>query len=514
MRVALINLPTRHDLKVINIGMYYIAVAIRAAGHELAVFDCVSENLSIPDVILRLKRDQPDIIALSGMVTTYYFLEPLCAEIKKAFPDIPILAGGSVGSSIISIIEKHTGIDYVIEGEGEDAVVEFLEALESGKADYSNISGLYFRRDGKFCYTRPRNYEGTSIGALDKIPYPSYEDINMEFYILNITKIFGSILPDLPEYKDRKFRLFPLVPTRGCPYSCSFCYRLIKQHRTHSVDYLIDQIKFLKEKYKINGFPLFDELIMADTKWLKSFCDRVVEEKLNVIFFSGGCKPNLVNKDLLIAMKRANFVKLGYGVESGSQRILDMMHKKTTVEQNFRAIMDTYDVGIFSQSNFVFGHPGENIDTIRETARFIARTNRTKESYQIFFLAVYPGTDVYNYALSKGIIKDEREHLLKVTGQSDYLVNLSEFKTRNDLIFNVWMHLNLYDGITLLKKGRVLTAFNRWMRMLLSVFTFYISGKRCPKGEDFIKRLISGITSYEFKDQDFLTGEIATSKVN
>ena len=514
MRVALINLPTRYDLKVINIGMYYIARAVRDAGHELSVFDCVSENLSIQDVIFSLKRNRPDVIALSGMVTTYYFLEPLCAEVKKAFPDIPILAGGSVGSSIVNIIEKHTGIDYVIEGEGEDAVVEFLKALESGKADYSNIAGLYFRRDGKFRYTRSRNYEGTSIGALDKIPYPSYEDINMEFYISNITKIFGSILPNFPEYRDRKFRLFPLVPTRGCPYSCSFCYRLIKKHRTHSVDYLINQIKFLAERYNINGFPLFDELIMASPEWLMSFCDRVAEEKLDVIFFSGGGKPNLVKKDLLAMMKRANFVKLGYGVESGSQKILDMMSKKTTVEQNYRAVMDTYDAGIFSQSNFVFGHPGENKDTIRETARFIARTNRTKENYQIFFLAVYPGTEVYDHALSKGLIKDERDHLLKVTGQSDYLVNLSEFKTRNDLIFNVWKYINLYDGVTLFKKGRVFAAFNRWMRMLLSVFTFYISGKKWPRGEDFIKRLISGMTSYKFKDQDFLTGEIDPLKVN
>lgn len=508
MKILLINLPTRNDLKVVNIGMYYIARAIKDKGYELSILDCVSENLTVLDIIGSVSKIKPDIVALSGIITTYYFIEPLCHELKKQFHDLPILVGGSVGSSIINIHEKYTKIDFIIEGEGEKTVVEFLEEFNRSSNNYDHIAGLYVRKGGKYYYTFSRKHKGPSIGGLDYLAHPLYEKINMEFYISHITKIFGEALSYFIEYKDRDFKLFPLVPSRGCPYSCSFCYRLIHNYRTHSVDYLINQILFLQKKYGINGFPLFDELIMVNRNWLASFCDRVVEEGLDVVFFSGGGKPNLLTKDLLIKMKKANFVKLGFGVESGSQKILDLMKKKTTVEENYSAIMNTYNAGIYSQSNFVFGHFGENKDTVRETVRFIAKTNKTKENYQIFFLAVYPGTAVYDYALQKGLIKDEREHLLKVTGQGDYILNVSEFSSREELIFYVYLYLHFYDGLTLFKNGSPVLALNRWVRMLLSFAVFFLTLKKWPRGENFIKFVISKLGIYQLKKQKFVSSDI------
>lgn len=505
MKVVLINLPTRADLKVVNLGMYYIARVIKDAGYELSLLDCISEDLRISDILESLKEIKPDIIGLSGMVTTYYFLEPLCKELKKQFPYIPIMVGGSVGGSIVHIHEKYTGVDYIFQGEGEQTVIQFLERFKTGSSDFSDISGFYYRENGKFKYTFPKKFTGSAIGALDENPFPLYEQINMEFYANCMAGVVGSTLNHYPEYKGRKFRFFPLVPTRGCPYSCSFCHRSIRKYRTHSVDYLINQIKLLMETYKIDAFPLFDELIMVNPKWLGSFCDRIVEEKLDVVFFSGGGKPNLFTKEVLKKMRRAHFIKLGYGVESGSQKILDLMQKKTTVEQNFSAIMETYKAGIFSLSNFVFGHYGEDKNTIKETAQFISKTNRTKENYQIFFLAVYPGTTVYDYAMKNGHIKDEREHLFKVTGQDDYLLNLSEFETREELIFNVWKYLNLYDGLTFFRNGHLYLALNRWGRILLSYVTFYFIDKKWSRGEEFVKHVISSLKIHKFRNPDFFS---------
>lgn len=494
--IALINLPLRTGLKVINIGMYYIARIIKDAGYKLTILDCVSDTLGVPDIIAILKEVRPKLVGLSGLVTTYYFLEPLCREIKQHFPEIDIVVGASVGSSMPYILGRYTDVDFVVEGEGEEAILEFLDRYKTGKQDFSDVAGFYYRENGSMRYTFPRTYEGASVGALDKYPYPLYEAIDMEFYISNLTKMYALLLNQLPEYKNKTYRVFPLVPTRGCPYSCAFCFRLIKKHRTHSVDYLIEQIKYLKDTYDVRGFYLYDELIMTNQKWLASFCDRVVDENLGVIFFSGGGKPNMVTNDLLVKMKRAGFVKLGYGVESGSQKILDRMNKKTTVEQNYNAIMNTYEAGIFSQSNFVFGFPGEDKNTIRETTQFISRTNKTKENYQIFFLAVYPGTSVYNYALSKGIIKDEHDYLLKVMGQDAYILNLSDFPSRNDLIFHVYKYLHLYDGVTCIRNGRVVSALNRWLRIALSFATFYLSGKKWPRCEDFAKHILTRLGLY------------------
>jgi len=506
--IVLIGVPTRNDLKLVNTGLFYIIAVLKKAGYNVTVIDAVARDYTVPEIVELTREAQPDLIGMSGIVTTYYFLEPLTNDLKKNFPEIPLIIGGSVGGSIPNLLEENTDVDIIVEGEGEQAIIELLDALQSDSSDLSGVPGIYYREDGKLKYTGPRRMGTASVGSLDVLPYPAYDDIDMEFYIEINSRVHSSISDQLPEYRGRSWRMFPLIPTRGCPYTCSFCHRLIKKYRTHSVDYLIEQIKFLVREYKINGFTLFDELIMVNKPWLMEFCDRLVEEDLDVVFFSGGGKPNMFTRDLLVKMKAAKFIKLGYGVESGSQKILDLMDKKVSVEQNLAAITTTNELGMVSQSNFVFGHYGENRETIRETAQFIARTGKTKDAYQIFFLALYPGTPNYDQAIREGLITNEREHLLNVTGQADYLVNASEFRTREELIYNVWKYLNLYDALTFAKRGNVMMALNRLGRVALSSLVYHSTERKWPRAEEFVKGYLRRWNIHEDLPPDFFSEDI------
>lgn len=262
MKVLLINPPIRERVKadIPPWGLVYVAQSMLDEGHEVVFLDLNANRWSREEVLDRISKLDFDLVGIGGLITQYSYLKWITLESKKKYPDIPIIAGGFVATPIPKIIFSNTGVDIICYGEADITVKELLKALESGK-DLRSVKGLFLKKEkGDFLQTPPRPL----IKNLDDIPIPKsvYEKLlPMDIYIQNASgddmksliknSEFGK---NLSEADLENIRHFNLITGRGCTHNCSFCYRMIKGIRKHSVNYVLEYLRYLKENYNITTF--------------------------------------------------------------------------------------------------------------------------------------------------------------------------------------------------------------------------------------------------------------------
>ncbi len=430
--VLLIN-PTRTGMDSYltpPIHLMYLAQAIKDAGFTYKILNVherycnkakmLFNNESVNDIKLKVEKEAIDeisninarLIGIGSIPSSYDFTERLVSSVKEK-SNVPIILGGSLGLPLKDLWFQNTKADYLCESDGEKLIVELLINLDSPEK-IKSIPGLYWRTQ--------KNWEGNKPDLSDNLDYlttpmPSMIDyaLYMDFY----RKWINNTLP--PELRlDKKERVWPVVFSRGCIYKCTFCFHFNHKHRRHSIPYIINKLKTLKENFGVTFVVTMDDLIMAKRSWFLELCSALEKEKLGIRIFTSGGKANLITKEMAEAMKRANFFRISYGIESGSQTILDEMKKQSTVEDNKNAIKVTCDAGVFSHLNMVLGMPGETKKTLNETKNFlldvIKENNLTKENISFSYATAYPGTQLYEYAEKQGIIKDMKDYILNVKG--------------------------------------------------------------------------------------------------
>ena len=297
-----------------------------------------------------------------------------------------------------------------------------MKCYASDKEGLKTIPGLhYLNEDGKYVGSEPE-----LPMSLDYIPFLTYDEIDLEYYVECQRRWIKDVLCSGNYHFREDERFLPLIMSRGCVYACTFCFHFNRLHRKHSPMYIADYIEFMMDKYGATAFQIMDDLILINKKWLHEVCDEIIKRGIKVSFFSSGGKPNIVDKEILMKMKEAGFKRLSYGVESGSQTILDLMQKKTKVEDNYRAVSLMKEVGMPSSVNIVFGIPGETEETMNESKDFLVSLDMTSKDYYAALATPYPGSPLFQHALEKGIIKDTREYLSDLGGYADYRYNLTD----------------------------------------------------------------------------------------
>jgi radical SAM superfamily enzyme YgiQ (UPF0313 family) len=259
------------------------------------------------------------------------------------------------------------------------------------------------------------------------------------------------------------FRLkMDVVSSRGCPYDCLYCYHLFgrSKYRFRSASNIIEEIKELVDKYKVGYIDFVDDNFLVNKKRVNEFCDLLRKEKISIKWSTIG-RVNSINESLLMDIKKAGCNHIAYGLESGSQKILDIMNKKATVDQNREAVRLAEKVGLYPGTSLMIGMIGETRETFEETLRFclelgIHNTPHITQSY--------PGTPLYEIAKKKGLIKDEEKYIRSLGDTSQLVVNLTDFsddvlldmvkemdmKTRKSKVNELKYHLKVGDieGIT------------------------------------------------------------------
>lgn len=426
MKILLINPLVREWAKpnVLPLGLGYIASVLRNNGHDVEVLDINGWRFSKEEVIEKIKSSEFDLAGIGAIVTVYKYVKWLIGLIKEHHPKKKLVIGGSVGTSIPHIIFEKTKADIVCIGEGEITVLETINALLDNK-ELSGVNGIWYRdNDGKVC----KNEIRLPIKDMDSIPFPAWDLFPMEIYLKNPV---GA--PNRNKWTDGSFQnsnevlSMNLSGTRGCPYKCIYCYHdfMGQGWRHRSPLNIIKEMGFLYEKYGVEYFHFVDDEFCLRKRFVYEFCKELKNELKNA--FTWGCtgRVNIMTEDLIATMVDAGCVLIGYGLESGSQTILNTLKKGVTIEQAKYAVQLTRKHVGWVDASFMVGSPGENRETIQETIDFCKDLDLNPEV--IFFTTPYPGTDLYKIAMEQGKINDEEDYILNLGEQGEKIrVNFSQ----------------------------------------------------------------------------------------
>lgn len=464
MRILVIYPPCREsNTPELPLGLLYVAQPLIEDGHEVKFFDIALEKPTKEQVISKIKSEKFDLMIIGGIITTYSYVKWFTNEVKKIYPEIPILGGGFLATPIPHVIFKNTGIDVICNGEGDITVREYVSALDK-KKDILNVEGLFIKKGDSFIITPERPL----IKNLDDInpPYDAYKLINIERYIIEHSKSIQSFIESdkfwISHLND--YRKFDLISGRGCVGNCTFCYRMVKGMRKHSVSYMINHIKYLADNYKINIFLFEDELFVDNKKWIDAFCTALKESNLK-IYFRITSRANMITDELCEKLKSVGCLDISVGYETGSQRMLDSMKKHISVESNYNAYKLLTKYKMQAGANTIQGMPGETHESIQETLKFLQ--DFEIDSASNYYVTPYPNSEIYQYALKEGLIQDEDKYLEGISNSdaSEFKINLTQLSD-TDLKYYTWL---LRDTV---RKNIILTGIKNRKVGKVKYYTF------------------------------------------
>jgi len=424
VKVLLINPPLSTKLPVKGaypMGLGYIGAMLRRSGCEVQVLDIglnVYNKIYVSDFLKR-NRDRYELVGIGCMVTAYAYVKWISWEIKKYNPHAVLVVGGSI-CTVDELLLKHSDVDIVCVGEGEKIITDIVKTIRSNK-DLAGISNIAFKDGDKVVHTHKE-----SPMEIDSIPFPAWDLFDMDQYTRN-----NYLVPV-------KTPSITLIYERGCPFKCSFCYRNFgKKVRYRNIDNIIEEIKTVVNLFGIGHIDFLDEIFNVSTDCVRKLCNKIIDEGIKITWRCIG-RTDFCDKETLDLMYEAGCRWIGYGIESGSQKMLDRMNKGQKIENIEKSIRLTRDAGIIVTGTFIIGMPGETEQTIQESRNFFSKN---KIFNNPFFPIPYPGADLYNEVIKKGLIVDEDKYISSLEKDAtELIINLTELpdahllKLRNSLI--------------------------------------------------------------------------------
>lgn len=416
MRILLIMHECNSPYNVFPYGLGYLAAIARNAGHNITIFDQATSHQSEDELYSFLKTEKPfDCIGLGFKAAYFHIAWKLAKAIKAASSNTPFILGGSCPSASPSYILKKLNADYVLIGEAEISFLKFLEMLES-KISPKDVPGLYWRENGEIKMTA----RGSAPYNLDEIPFPAWDLFDMKSYT------FPKRVPGV----NSLVHSLGMITTRGCPYSCKFCFRLETSYRIRSVGNCIEELKLLLSRYKVNYIGFHDDLFMCSKKRTIEFCESILKNNLKFNWSCNG-RFNIADREQLRFMKKAGCVLVSFGLESGDQKILNEMDKKITEEQIFEVATITKEEGILVSVPSMFGLPNETEESLNKTVNAIIKTTSWHDKRTIRPMQPYPGSPYWDYCLERGLFKDEDDFFSRYVSSEKWIVNLTEVPDAN-----------------------------------------------------------------------------------
>lgn len=388
MKILLISPPTVSVIKSVigttgpPLGLAYIAAVARDKNHEVRIIDSLAQNFTFDDVREIVQRFCPDLV---GVTATTSMIPDACrvAEIvKKESGTTPVVIGGPHASFVPDkTLQECANIDYVVRGEGEITFSHLLEYF-SGKRAIRDVRGISFRTQNGI-YNAPSE---ELIGNVDELPKPALDLLPMRKYKVGRSE-FGTILT-----------------SRGCPYNCSFCsssFQFGKLWRGHSAERVMEELKDLVYLYGKKEIEFLDDTFTLDLKRSRKITEMIKEEKLD-IHWSASARANLFNAEIAKSIKHAGAHTIFFGIESGTQRVLNSMGKGITLDMATRAVRNAKNADLNSLGSFVIGFPDETREEIKETISFSRKLGLSFAQYTI--ATPYPGTRLWDYAVQNDLL--------------------------------------------------------------------------------------------------------------
>lgn len=383
------------------VGLMYIGGSLRESGFPVDIYDFSVASI---DFLSYLREKKPDVIGITCQTALVYSTLELCKTIKSVAPStITVIGGVHVNLRPEDLISS-PNVDYCVRGEGEITMVELVKALDSG-ADPSAVPGVVSRKDGQICFAPDR----PPIKNLDDIPFPALDMVEFDKY---------KISPDI-RLGDRTGIL---LTSRGCPFDCIFCCnRMLTEGkwRSHTTARSMQEVENQVKNYGVDHFFMADDNFCVNKKHTRDFCQAYIDRGYaKNIFWWAEARVDCVNEEILQTMYNAGCRILSFGLESGTQRILDLIKKNISLERSRQAVEMARDIGISVRASFILGLPTE---TREETLKTIEFAKTIKVDQVRFALATpFPGTKLWDIAVEEGAIDPNNVNWLDYSLMAGY----------------------------------------------------------------------------------------------
>lgn len=393
------------------LGVGYLSAVLEKAGALVTILDLDAIGVRDPDEEILadlIYERRPDFVCVGFTAARYIYMKPTLRAIRNACDRLKavMVIGGHGPSAIPIYLKDATGADVVICGEAENAIKDVVFNLKRGVVI------------------------GTPVKHLDDIPFPAWHMFDIRPYSHKRTRLF-TFGYDVP--------MFFMVTSRGCVGSCSFCYRLTPKLRLRSIDNIREEIMMLHERYGIEYFFMYDEMAVGATARIRKLHDLYTSLPFDFKWASNCRVEPLQSLDNVKMLVDSGCVNMGVGFESMDADVLKLMNKRTTPKQNIIAAENCAKAGLNMTINVLWAHPGDTEETLEKLIKFTLDYHSWNECRTIKPVTPYPGSPLYDLAISKGKIEGADDFFNRHINLDLLTVNFMRMPTKR-------AHELLYDA--------------------------------------------------------------------
>ena len=381
------------------LGMSHIASVLLGEGHSACILDMEATQMEWSELPKRLAAESPDLVGIHGTTPISHCIARSVQIVRETCPKATIVVGGAHATLLPeSLLTDIPQVDYVLRGEAEFTLKDLVKRIEaSGRAeDLDEIPGLGFKNNGRLRVSP----QVPAIKDLDALPLPAYDLLPMDAYFEGNR---------LAESEDDR-RIFTMMSSRGCPYSCIFCCAPVlygHRYRARSAENVVDEMAVLANDYKIKHIVFYDASFAANTKRVERICRNIIDRSLDITW-RARARADTLSEPLLKLMKKAGCTTIAIGVETGTQRLLDILKKRCTLKDIEDAFEAAKAAGLWTVGYFMFGIPGETREDSRQTVEFAKKLD---PDWALFTHATpLPGTELYEMTKDRVTTTDWRQY--------------------------------------------------------------------------------------------------------
>lgn len=393
MKVLLINPRATYVNEIAQkcyppLNLLYLAAALRQDGHTALVLDANALRISDEELAKRVRLEAPDLVGVALYSEILKPVRELIKHAKTACPTACVIVGGPHASAAPDeVLMAFPLVDYILRNEAEDSLRHLCRALDQD-APLASVSGLSWR-EGNRHHHNPEIDKRPDVEAL---PLPARELVADAYKARRYYTVMVRAKP-----------VDTLITSRGCPFRCGFCYNRNHRYRGRTAESVIEELMSIIGR-GIRDIEIVDDNFTADRPRAMRILDYIIQERLNVSFRIKS-RVNAIDEELVRKAKQAGVYQISFGMESGVQRMLDAMEKRTKVEDNARACELTRRYGIASHTSWVIGYPGETVESLEQTINFITRIRPA--TVNVGILRPYPQTRAYQEAKASGMLEGD-----------------------------------------------------------------------------------------------------------
>ena len=411
VKILLIDPPFYRFMGIENryfpIGLGYIAASLRDQGHEVRIYSAdtsklvkapaynrmhehykvyirLVKDISHPvwqEILALLKDFQPKVVGITAMTPKIASVLQTASLCKDYDDHLRLIVGGPHATIKPDELLQYKELDFVIRGEGEVSILSLIQALQKDDPKLlSEIGGLSYRKNGEVFHNPP----GGFLENLDARPFPARE-----------------LLLQAEKFSPEDLAI--IMTSRGCPFSCTFCFKEMfgKKVRYRSVADVIEEIKYVIQRYNAKQFAFKDDSFTLNKRRVIELCDSLTAERIKI---SWECttRVDLIDEELLKKMMAAGCNTIKVGVESGSENILRLIKKAISLEQIRGASKLFNKQGIFWAAFFMMGLPNETEEDMYKTLKFMKELQPDYASMGVY--EAYPGTELFEMGIELGLL--------------------------------------------------------------------------------------------------------------